>query len=47
MTLVYNLISGDLAIQFLLRVLTIGGIAGTAFVYFLTALRRDEKEVEA
>ena len=46
-TLVYNLISGDLAIQFLLRVLTIGGIAGTAFVYFLTALRRDEKEVEA
>ena len=46
-TLVYNLLDGDVAIRFLLRVLTIGGIAGTAFVYFLTDLRRDEKEVEA
>ena len=46
-TLVYNLLDGDVAIRFLLRVLTIGAIAGTAFVYFLTELRRDEKEVEA
>ena len=46
-TLVYNLLDGDVAVRFLLRVLTIGGIAGTAFIYFLSDLRRDEKEVGA
>jgi hypothetical protein len=46
-TLIYNLLDGDVAIRFLLQVLTIGGIAGTIFIYFLSDLRRDEKEVEA
>lgn len=46
-TLIYNLLDGEVAARFLLKVLTIGGITGTAFVYFLSDLRRDEKEAEA
>ncbi len=44
-TLVYNLLDGEVAVRFLLKVLTIGGISGTVFVYYLTDLRQDEKEV--
>ena len=44
-TLVYNLLSGEVAARFVLKVLTIGSIAGTAFIYYLRDLRRDEKEV--
>jgi len=44
-TLVYNLLGGEVTARFLLKALTIGGIAGTAFIYYLSDLRRDEKEV--
>ena len=46
-TLIYNLLDGEVAARFLLKVLTIGGITGTAFIYFLRDLRMDEKEEEA
>jgi hypothetical protein len=44
-TLVYNLLDGEVAVRFLLKVLTTGSIAGTVFVYYLRDLRQDEKEV--
>ena len=43
-TLVYNLLGGDLSTRFLLKVLTVGSIAGTAFWYYLSDLRADERE---
>ena len=46
-SLIYNLLDGEVAARFLLKVLTIAGITGTAFVYFLSDLRHDEKEAEA
>ena len=44
-TLVYNLLGGEVAARFLLKALTTGGIAGTVFLYYLRDLRQDEKEV--
>ena len=44
-TLIYNLLGGELTVRFVLKALTIGLIAGAAFVYYLTGLRHDEKEV--
>jgi len=44
-TLVYQLLSGDVAARFVLKALTIGSIAGAIFVYYLRDLRRDEREV--
>ncbi len=46
-TLIYNLLDGEVAVGFLLKVLTTGGIAGAVFTYYLRDLRQDEKEVEA
>jgi hypothetical protein len=43
-TLVYNVLGGELTVRFLLKVLTVGVIAGTAFVYYLRDLRQDEGE---
>ena len=43
-TLVYNLLGGDLTVRFGLKVLTIAVIAGTIFWYYLSDLRLDEKE---
>jgi len=43
-TLVYNLLGGELTVRFVLKVLTVGVIAGTAFTYYLRDLRRDEAE---
>jgi uncharacterized protein DUF5671 len=43
-TLVYNALGGELTVRFLLKVLTVAGIAGTAFVYYLHDLRQDEVE---
>ncbi len=43
--LVYNLLGGEVTARFLLKVLTAGSISSTAFIYYLTDLRRDEKEV--
>lgn len=43
-TLVYNALGGELTIRFVLKVVTVGLIAGTAFVYYLRDLRQDEVE---
>ncbi len=43
-TLVYNLLGGELTIRFVLKVLVAAIIAGTIFGYYLTDLRREEKE---
>lgn len=42
--LVYNLLSGDLSLRFLLKVLVVGVIAGTVFGYYLWDLRQEEVE---
>ena len=44
-TLVYNLLGGELTVRFLLKVLTVGSIAGTVFWYYLSDLRADERAV--
>jgi hypothetical protein len=46
MTLVYNLLGGELTGRFVLKVLTVGVIAGTIFWYYLSELRLDEKEMK-
>jgi hypothetical protein len=43
-TLVYNALGGELTVRFLLKVVTVAFIAGTAFVYYLRDLRQDEIE---
>lgn len=43
--LVFNLLAGDITMRFLLKVLVVGGIAGSIFGYYLSELRRDEKNV--
>jgi hypothetical protein len=43
--LVYNLLGGETTARFLLKALIIGVIAGTAFGYYLSDLRRSEEEV--
>lgn len=43
-TLVYTLLSGDLTVRFMLKVLTVGVTAGSIFMYYLRDLRQDEIE---
>jgi hypothetical protein len=43
-TLVYNALGGELTIRFLLKIVTVALIAGTAFIYYLRDLRQDEVE---
>jgi len=43
-TLVYNLLGGELTVRFVLKVVTVALIAGTAFTYYLRDLRVDEQE---
>ena len=43
-TLVYNLLGGEATFRFLLKVLVVALIAGTAFIYYLRDLRADEVE---
>ena len=43
-TLLYNVLGGELSTRFLLKVLIVGVIAGTIFGYYLLELRREEKE---
>ncbi|MGC8639235.1 MAG: DUF5671 domain-containing protein [Isosphaeraceae bacterium] len=43
-TLVYNLLGGELTVRFVLKVLTVAMIAGTAFGYYLWDMRREERE---
>ena len=45
--LVHSVLAGDLTARFVLKVLTVGAIAGTAFWYYLTDLRVDERGVDA
>jgi hypothetical protein len=43
-TLIYNLLGGDVTIRFILKVLVVAAIAGSAFAYYLLDLRKEEKE---
>jgi hypothetical protein len=47
MSLVYSFLGGELTMRFVLKVLTVGAIAGTLFGYYLGELRLDEKETQA
>lgn len=40
--LVYNFLGGDLTTRFVLKILTVGAIAGAGFGYYLRELRADE-----
>lgn len=42
MTLVYNVLGGELTARFLLKIATVAIIAGGAFTYFLTDIRKDD-----
>ncbi len=42
--LVFNALGGELTTRFLLKVLTVGAIAGSIFGYYLMELRSEEKE---
>ena len=41
-TLIYNVLGGELSIRFVLKVATIAILAGGVFAYFLTDIRKDE-----
>jgi hypothetical protein len=43
---VYTFLGGELTARFLLKVLTVGLIAGTVFAFYLVELRADEQEPE-
>ncbi|HUF66983.1 MAG TPA: DUF5671 domain-containing protein [Gemmatimonadaceae bacterium] len=45
-TLVYNLLGGDLTARFMLKSLTVAGISGSIFVFGLRDLRRSEAQPE-
>jgi Domain of unknown function (DUF5671) len=42
-TLIYNMLNGDLTIRFVLKVATIAIIAGGIFVYFINDMREEER----
>lgn len=46
-TLIYNLLGGELTLRFVLKVVTVAVIAGTAFIYYLRDLRLDEQDGRA
>lgn len=46
-TLVYNLLSGELSLRFILKTLVVAAIAGAAFAWFLTLIRQDGAEAAA
>jgi hypothetical protein len=41
--LVYNLLSGELTVRFILKIVTIAVIAGSAFTFYLWDIRADER----
>ena len=45
-SVVYSFLGGELTVRFILKVLTVALIAGTAFLYYLWDMRDDEKEPE-
>lgn len=42
-TLVYNVLSGELSVRFILKACTVAAIAGGVFVYYLGDVKADEK----
>ena len=46
-TLVFNVLSGELSVRFMLKVATVAGIAGATFLYYLLDLQADEREVRS
>src|SRR5918993_1006858 len=46
-TLLYNALAGELTVRFILKVLTIGVIAGAALLYYLSDLRLEDTQVVA
>ena len=45
-TLVFNLLGGEFTVRFLLKVLAVGGIAGSVFGFYLWDLRQEDVEPE-
>jgi hypothetical protein len=45
-TLVYNLLSGELTMRFVLKVTIVAAIAGTVFGYFTWSTRVDDRALE-
>ena len=43
--LIYNALGGELTSRLVLKVLSVGAIAGTVFGYYLSDLRREEREL--
>ncbi|KPK11965.1 MAG: hypothetical protein AMJ68_04005 [Acidithiobacillales bacterium SG8_45] len=43
-TLVFNVLGGELTVRFVLKFLTVGVIAGGIFFYYLSELRKEEQE---
>jgi hypothetical protein len=44
-SLVYNLLEGDLTVRFVLKVVVVAVITGAVFAYFLQTTRRDKEEL--
>lgn len=42
-TLVYNVLSGEVSVRFILKVATVAGLAGGVFLYYLGDVKADEK----
>ena len=43
-TLIYNALGGELTSRLILKVVTVAAIAGTVFAFYLSDLRREERE---
>jgi hypothetical protein len=46
-TLIYNLLSGELTLRFVLKALVIAVIAGSSFAYFLRLIQQDNLETDS
>jgi hypothetical protein len=46
-TVVFNLLAGELTLRFMLKVLTVGAVAGSVFGYYTWDLRRDDEPAKA
>lgn len=44
--LINSLLSGEMTLRFILKSLTVGAIAGTAFWYYLSSMRADDRALE-